>query len=47
MNFDIKTISKEDVLKQADFLTLHVPAQKDYVIDEAEFSSNERWCYYR
>ena len=37
VNFEIKTISKEDVLKQADFLTLHVPAQKDYVIDEAEF----------
>ncbi|WP_178985211.1 D-2-hydroxyacid dehydrogenase [Winogradskyella helgolandensis] len=37
LNFEIETISKEDVLKQADFLTLHVPAQKDYVIDEAEF----------
>ena len=37
VNFEIKTISKEEVLKQADFLTLHVPAQKDYVIDEAEF----------
>ncbi|WP_242093761.1 D-2-hydroxyacid dehydrogenase [Aestuariivivens sediminicola] len=35
--FDIETISKEDVLKQADFITLHVPAQKEYVIDEAEF----------
>ena len=38
LDFEIKTISKEDVLKQADFLTLHVPAQKDYVIDEAEFN---------
>ncbi|MEO1030498.1 MAG: D-2-hydroxyacid dehydrogenase [Bacteroidota bacterium] len=38
VNFDIETISKEDVLKQADFLTLHVPAQKDYVIDEKEFN---------
>ena len=37
-NFEIKTISKEDVLKQADFLTLHVPAQNDYVIGEKEFS---------
>lgn len=36
-SFNIKTISKEDVLKQADFITLHVPAQKDYVIDKAEF----------
>lgn len=38
INFDIETISKEEVLKQADFITLHVPAQKDYVIDEAEFN---------
>lgn len=38
LNFEIETISKEDVLKQADFLTLHVPAQKEYVIDEAEFN---------
>jgi D-3-phosphoglycerate dehydrogenase len=37
VEFDIDTISKEDVLKQADFLTLHVPAQKEYVIDTAEF----------
>lgn len=38
VNFEIKTISKEDVLKQSDFLTLHVPAQKGYVIDEVEFN---------
>ena len=38
VNFEIKMSSKEEVLKQADFLTLHVPAQKSYVIDEAEFS---------
>jgi len=38
VNFEIETISKEEVLKQADFITLHVPAQKDYVIDEAEFN---------
>ena len=37
VHFDIKTISKEDVLKQSDFITLHVPAQKDYVIDTKEF----------
>ncbi len=35
--FDIDTISKEDVLKQADFITLHVPAQKEYVIGKPEF----------
>ncbi|MEP5254081.1 MULTISPECIES: D-2-hydroxyacid dehydrogenase [Winogradskyella] len=37
VNFEIETISKEEVLKQADFLTLHVPAQKEYVIDKKEF----------
>jgi D-3-phosphoglycerate dehydrogenase len=37
VNFDIKTISKEDVLKQSDFITLHVPAQKEYVIGASEF----------
>ncbi|MEY8869986.1 MULTISPECIES: D-2-hydroxyacid dehydrogenase [Meridianimaribacter] len=39
LSFEIKTISKEDVLKQSDFITLHVPAQKDYVIDKAEFDT--------
>ncbi|WP_111682753.1 D-2-hydroxyacid dehydrogenase [Winogradskyella tangerina] len=38
VSFDIETISKEDVLRQADFITLHVPAQKDYVIDEKDFN---------
>lgn len=37
LDFNIKTISKEEVLKRADFITLHVPAQKDYVISKAEF----------
>ncbi len=39
LNFPIKTISKEDFFKQADFITLHVPAQKDYVINKAEFEA--------
>ncbi|WP_299781086.1 D-2-hydroxyacid dehydrogenase [uncultured Formosa sp.] len=39
VSFEIKTISKEEVLKQADFLTLHVPAQDGYVIGEAELNS--------
>jgi D-3-phosphoglycerate dehydrogenase len=38
LDFEIETMSKEDVLKQSDFLTLHVPAQKNYVIDEADFA---------
>ncbi|MBO3116871.1 D-2-hydroxyacid dehydrogenase [Winogradskyella sp. DF17] len=37
-SFKIKTVSKEEVLGQADFLTLHVPAQKDYIIGDKEFS---------
>ena len=36
VSFTIETISKEEVLKQADFLTLHVPAQKEYVISKKE-----------
>ncbi|WP_242157460.1 D-2-hydroxyacid dehydrogenase [Aestuariivivens sediminis] len=38
VTFEITTVSKEEVLRQADFITLHVPAQKDYVIDEKEFN---------
>ena len=37
VNFEIETISKEEVLKQADFITLHVPAQDEYVIGAPEF----------
>ncbi|MFI2743608.1 D-2-hydroxyacid dehydrogenase [Zhouia sp. PK063] len=36
LSFHIQTISKDDVLKQADFITLHVPAQKEYVIGAKE-----------
>ena len=38
VSFKIKTVSKDEVLKQADFITLHVPAQKKYVIDKKEFN---------
>jgi D-3-phosphoglycerate dehydrogenase len=37
MNFDIKTESLDSVLKQSDFVTVHVPAQKDYIIGKAQF----------
>lgn len=37
VNFNIKTQAMDDVLKQSDFVTLHVPAQKDYVIGQAQF----------
>ncbi len=35
--FEINTITKEEVLQQADFVSLHVPAQKEYVISSKEF----------
>lgn len=34
----ITTQSKEEVLKNADFITLHVPAQKEYVIGKEELA---------
>ena len=34
--FNIKTAPISEVIKQSDFLTLHVPAQKKYVIGKAE-----------
>lgn len=37
INVDISTEPLENVLKQADFITLHVPAQDGYVLDKAEF----------
>ena len=37
VTFNLKSQSKEDVLKEADFITLHVPAQKEYVIGKPEF----------
>lgn len=37
MDFEIKIQSKEEVLKRADFVTLHVPAQKEFVIGQREF----------
>lgn len=36
INFEVKTVSKEMVLKESDFISLHVPAQKEFVIGEAE-----------
>lgn len=37
VSFTINTTSKEEVLKNADFVTLHVPAQDGYVIGAPEF----------
>lgn len=38
INVEIETEPVEDVLKHADFITLHVPAQKEYVIGKAQFN---------
>jgi D-3-phosphoglycerate dehydrogenase len=36
INVDIETQSMDDVLKQSDFISLHVPAQKGYVIGKTQ-----------
>ena len=38
INVEIPLVSKEDLLKKSDFVTIHVPAQKDYVIGETELA---------
>lgn len=38
LDFEIKTTTMDQVLRNADFVTLHVPAQKDYVIGKAEMA---------
>jgi D-3-phosphoglycerate dehydrogenase len=38
INVEFETEPMEDVFKHSDFITLHVPAQKGYVIGAAEFS---------
>ncbi len=38
INFDLTSIPFEDVLKESDFISLHVPAQKKYVIGKKEFN---------
>ncbi|WP_375239513.1 D-2-hydroxyacid dehydrogenase [Aurantibacter sp.] len=37
INVEIETEPVDDVLRHADFISLHVPAQKDYVIGKAQF----------
>jgi len=36
LKYKIKTISKTELLKKADFVSLHVPSQENYVIDAKE-----------
>jgi D-3-phosphoglycerate dehydrogenase len=35
--FTIDTIDKEELLKESDFITLHIPEQDDYIITKKEF----------
>ena len=37
VSFDLNSSDLDDVLKNSDFISLHVPAQKDYVIGKKEF----------
>ncbi len=37
VTFNLSAITKDELLKQSDFITLHVPAQKEYVIGKNEF----------
>ncbi len=37
VSFDIATISQDDLIKNADFISLHVPAQDGYVLDTPQF----------
>ena len=38
LSVEIETTSVDDIFSQADFITLHVPAQKDYVIGKKEIN---------
>ena len=38
IDFNIKISKFEDLLQKSDFISLHVPAQKDYIIDKNELS---------
>ena len=39
---NIETIEMDQLLQEADFISLHVPAQKEYVIDSAEFDTMKK-----
>ncbi len=36
ITINIDTVSKEELLKEADFITLHVPTQQDYIISKVD-----------
>ncbi len=37
VNFNITTLPMDEVLRQSDFITLHIPAQKQYIIGKSQF----------
>lgn len=39
ISFDFASISKEELLKVSDFVTVHVPAQKEYIIGKKELET--------
>lgn len=38
ITFTLKNTDKDDVLKNADYISLHIPGQENYVLGKAEFS---------
>ena len=42
IDVEIKTQSMDSLLAEADFISLHVPAQKDYVLGENEFNKMKK-----
>ncbi len=42
ISVEIPLVEKEALLEQSDFVTLHVPAQKDYVLGEQEFAKMKK-----
>lgn len=42
MAFTIDTIEKDELLKKSDFITLHTPAQEDYIITASEFEKMKK-----
>ena len=44
INFNLKSSEMSDLLKESDFISLHVPAQKNYVIGKKEFDLMKTGC---
>ena len=45
LDFTVEMVSKEEVLKQSDFISLHVPAQTQYVIDNKEIDMMKKGVF--